>query len=51
VLGIEDRGEVDQLDVYRERNDGRYEVSVSWIPEEELVNSNEEPGRKQLKNI
>jgi hypothetical protein len=29
VLGIEDRGEVDQLDVYRERNDGRYEVSVS----------------------
>ena len=43
LLGIEDRGEGDQLDVYRERNDGRYEVSVSWIPEAELVNSNEEP--------
>ncbi|CAB3991377.1 Phosphatidylinositol 4-kinase alpha [Paramuricea clavata] len=58
VLGIEDRGEGDQLDVYREfqesittRNDGRYEVSVPWIPGAELVNSNEEPSRKRLKNI
>ena len=39
VLGMEDPGEGDQLDVYREfqesittRNDGRYEVSVPWIP-------------------
>ena len=58
VLRIEDRGEGDQLDVYREfqesittRNDGRFEVSVPWIPGAELVNSNEEPSRKRLKNI
>jgi hypothetical protein len=49
VLGMEDRGEGDQLDVYREfqesittRNDGRYEVSVPWKPGAELVNSNKE---------
>jgi hypothetical protein len=57
MLGIEDRGKGDQLDDYREfqesvttQNDGRYEVSVSWIPGAELVNSNEEPSRKRLKN-
>ena len=39
VLGVEDRGENDQLDVLREfkesivrREDGRYEVSFPWIP-------------------
>jgi hypothetical protein len=55
MLGIEDRGKGDQLDDYREfqesvttQNDGRYEVSVSWIPGAELVNSNEEPSRKRL---
>ena len=57
VLGIEDRGETDQSDVYQEfrenittRSDGRYEVSVPWIPGVELVKTNEEPSRKRLKN-
>ena len=38
ILGIEDRGEDDQLDVYKEfkgnisrQTDGRYEVKVPWI--------------------
>ena len=54
VLGIKDRGEGDQFDVYQEfkenittRRDGRYEVGVPWIPGAELVNTNEEP-RQEL---
>ncbi len=33
------------------RSDGRYEVSVPWIPGAELSKTNEEPSRKRLKNI
>ena len=58
VLGVEDRGEDDQGDVYREfqenittKPDGRYEVKVPWIPGAELVNTNEEPSRKRLRSI
>ena len=39
VLGVEDRGENDQLDVMKEfhehicrKEDGRYEVHVPWVP-------------------
>ena len=49
VLGVEDRGEDDQLDVcseFREtivkRNDRRHEVGVPWpVPGAELSNTNE----------
>lgn len=48
VSGVEDRGEDDQLDVcseFREnivkRIDGRYEVSVPWLPGAKLSNTNE----------
>ncbi|XP_068742455.1 uncharacterized protein [Montipora capricornis] len=58
VLGVEDRGEDDQLDVYKEfqesiskRSDGRYEVGVPWIPGAKLSNTNEEPSRKRLHNV
>ena len=58
VLGIEDRGEADQLDVCREfqenitrGSDGRYEVGVPWIPGVELSNTNEEPSRRRLCNV
>ena len=58
VLGIEDRGEDDQTHVYREfqeniivREDGRYEVSVPWIPGVELGKTNEEPSRNRLRNM
>ena len=58
VLGVEDRGEGDQLDVLNEfrenvtrRTDGRYEVRVPWIPGSYLVNTNEEPSRKRLAGV
>ena len=58
VLGVEDRGENDQLDVLREykdsvarREDGRYEVSFPWIPGATLPNTNETLGRKRLENV
>ena len=58
VLGVEDRGEDRQLDVYKEfqesiskRSDGRYEVGVPWIPGAKLSNTNEEPSRKRLHNV
>ena len=58
VLGVEDRGEDDQLDVYKEfqesiskRSDGRYEVGVPWIPGAKLSNTNEEPSRRRLHNV
>ena len=47
VLGVEDRGENDQLDVcseFREnivkRSDGRCEVGVRWVSGAELSNTN-----------
>ena len=58
VLGVEDRGEDDQLEVYKEfqesiskRSDGRYEVGVPWIPATKLSNTNEEPSRRPLHNV
>lgn len=48
VLGVEDRGENDQLDVLREfkdditrQEDGRYQVRVPWIPGSALTSTNE----------
>ena len=52
VLGIEDRGENDQLDVLKEfkddvmrQEDGRYEVRVPWIPGSTLASTNEQARR------
>lgn len=46
VLGVENRGENDQLDVYAEfkenvsrKPDGRYEVNVPWIPGSQLIHA------------
>ena len=57
-MGIEDRGEDDQLDVCREfkenivrKNDGRYEVKVPWIPGTHLSDTNEEQSRQRLKRV
>ena len=51
VLGVEDHGENDQLDVYAEfkenvcrKADGRYEVNVPWIPGSQLIETNETQG-------
>lgn len=58
VLGIEDRGESDQLDVLRDfkesvvrREDRKYEVSFPWIPGTMLSNTNETLSRKRLENV
>ena len=58
VLGVEDRGENDQLDVCKEfkesitrTDNGRYEVNVPWIPGQHLPSSNLEPSRKRLTNV
>ena len=61
VLGVsmcQDRGENDQLDVYKEfrdnivrRSDGRYEVKIPWIPGSELSETNESQSRKRLQNV
>ena len=58
VLGVEDRGEDDQLDIYKEfqegiskSSDGRYEVGVLWNPGTKLSNTNEEPSRRRLHNV
>ena len=58
VLGVEDRGENDQLDVLHEfkesivrREDGRYEVGFPWIPGATLPNTNETLSRKCLANV
>ena len=55
VLGVEDRGEDDQLDAcseFREnivtRSDGRHEVGVPWVLGAELSNANEMASRKRL---
>ena len=53
VLGVADRGENDQLDVYKQfresivrQSDGRYEVKIPWIPGSELSKTNESQSRK-----
>ena len=58
VLGVEDRGENDQLDVLRDfqetitkTREGRYEVGVPWVPGTVLSNNNLEPSRKRLDNV
>ena len=58
VLGVEDRGENDQLDVFKEfkenvtrQEDGRYNVNVPWIPGMELTETNEAQSRKRLYNV
>ena len=58
VLGVEDRGEDDQLQVYSDfkenvtrKDNGRYEVSVPWIPGSELYNTNEQRSRKYIAGI
>ena len=58
VFGVEDRGEDDQLDIYKEfqesiskRSDGRYEVGVPWIPGAKLSTTNEEPSRRRLHSV
>ena len=58
ILGIEDRGEDDQLDVYKEfkenvsrQNNERYGVKVPWIPGSILEERNEIQSRKRLKSV
>lgn len=58
VLGIENRGENDQLDVLRDfkesvvrKDDGRYEVNFPWIPGAMLLNTNETLSRTRLQNV
>ena len=50
ILGVEDRGANDQLDVCEEfkedftrSEDGRYEVNIPWIPGQHLPSSNAKP--------
>ena len=57
VLGVEDRGEDDQLDVYTEfqesitrGSDGRYEVCVPWITGAEVSNTNEIGNASRMSN-
>ena len=58
VLGVEDRGQDDQLQVYEDfkenivrRVDGRYEVHVPWIPGSKLSGTNEQASRGRLANV
>lgn len=58
VLGVDDRGEDDQPEVYRSFKesitrgvDRRYEVSVPWIPGSSLSSTNEQPSRRCLIRI
>ena len=58
VLTVEDRGESDQLDVYKEfkenivrQSDGRYEIKIPWIPGSELSDTNESQSQKRLQNV
>ena len=55
VLGVEDRGEDDQSDVYSSFKesitrgvDGRYKVSVPWIPGSSLSSTNKQSSRRRL---
>ena len=58
MLGIEDRGENDQLDVFREfkenvtrQEDGSYNVNLPWIPGMELTETNDAQSQKRLYNV
>ena len=58
VLGVEDRGPNDQLQVYEDfkenivkRDDWRYEVSVPWVTGSELSGNNEQASRARLANV
>ena len=58
VLGVEDRGENDQLDFLRDfkesvvrKQNGRYEVGFPWISGATLTNTNEALSRKRLENV
>ena len=58
VLGVEDRGENDQLDMYAEfkenisrKPDGRYEVNVPWIPGSQLSEINETQSRQHFLRV
>ena len=58
VLGVEDRGNKEQLEVLTDfqqsvtqQKDGRYEVSIPWIPGSKLSGTNEQPSRKRLNNV
>ena len=58
ALGVEDRGENDQSDVFREfkenvtgQEDGRYNVNMLWIPGMKLTETNEAQSRKRLYNV
>lgn len=58
VLGVEDRGENDQLDVCVEfkenisrKADGRYEVNVPWIAGSQLTETNESQSRQRLRRV
>ena len=58
VLGVQDRGENDQLDVLKEfkddirrREDGRYEVRVPWIPGSTVESTNEQTSRSRIQNV
>ena len=58
VLGVEDRGQDDQLQVYEDfkenivrREDGRDEVHVPWIPGSKLSGTNEQASRGRLANV
>ena len=54
VLGVEDLGDKDQLQVLTDfkesvtkQEDGRYEVSIPWIPGAELSGTNEQASRRR----
>ena len=58
VLGVRDRGEDDEFDVYTEfkenvvrKPNGRYEVNIPWIPGAKLDETNEEQSRRRLQNM
>ena len=58
VLGVEDRGENDQLQVLTDfgesitrQEDGRYQVSIPWIPGSKLTSTNEQHSRTRLRNV
>ena len=58
VLGVDDRGENDQLDVFKEfkeniigTDDSKYEVNVPWIPGQYLPSNNLESSRKRFVNV
>ena len=58
VLGVKDRGEKDSLQVYEDfkenvvrQDDGRYEVSIPWIPGAKLEGNNETSSRRRLANV